>query len=117
MSLTRRLFLGRTASAGAALAVVPAPVIAEAVTTTDLTAIPTDVADRISDWHAAHRRSVAASTAYSASLQAKPIDKAECDRRFIEFRDACEEVPPLREAMIVALLSLNLARGPKGGVS
>lgn len=100
--MNRRRFLSAvalpaTAGLGTAVAVEAAARAA------DLTAIPTEVADKIVAWQNAHRTAVQAAKAYSGSLQRRPIDRDECDRCRDAMREADAAVGPARETMIVAL--------------
>lgn len=106
MSITRRLFLRNSAAAGAVAAAVVTPAVVDPASRAEaeFTAIPTAVVDKIKAWQDAHRASVLAANAYSASLRVKPIVKPECDRCFHAMVDANRDVGPAREAMIVALL-------------
>jgi hypothetical protein len=106
--LTRRLFLRSAPSAVAASAIVGAPAVIASgePLTSQLTAIPTDVYDKIAKWKEAHLRSVAAAKAYSDSLRVKPIDKGVCDVCFAEMIRSERDVGPARQDMIVALLAI-----------
>lgn len=107
MNITRRLFLRNTAAAGAVAGTVAAPAAIEAAQVkADLTAIPTDVVEKIKTWQDAHRAMVATNEAYCTSLHVKPIDKAECDRNWKARAEAVAAVGPAREAMIFALWSV-----------
>lgn len=102
--ITRRLFLRNGVAVSTTAAMVVAPVVAEALEgPADFTAIPADIVEKIKAWQTAHREAVRATSAYSASLNVKPIVKAECDRCFYAMVAANELVPPAREAMIFAL--------------
>lgn len=68
------------------------------------TIIPPDVVDTILAWQRLSVAAVLATHAYSRQLRLKPIDKAECDRLFQALCEANAQVPPAREAMVMALL-------------
>ncbi|RJG46647.1 hypothetical protein [Mesorhizobium sp. DCY119] len=103
--ISRRLFMRGTVAASAAAAAIAAPAVIEAAATpsVDLTAIPTETVEKIKAWQHAHRASVQTHKAYSESLRAKPIDKAECNRCWEANLVAHRAVGPAREAMIFAL--------------
>jgi hypothetical protein len=101
MSITRRSFFHGAALATVAVA-APVALNHEHITA-DLTAIPTEVVEKIKAWQDAHRAAVRATAAYSASLRVKPIDKVECDRCWAAHLAAGQDLGPAREAMIMAL--------------
>lgn len=106
--ITRRLFLRSAPTAIAASAMVGAPFVIGSgePLTSQLTAIPTDVYDKIAKWKEAHLRNVAAAKAYSESLSIKPIDKVVCGTCFAEMVHSERDVGPARHDMIVALLTI-----------
>lgn len=99
--ISRRLFLKQSPAAVVAGTALAVPVASEH------TAIPTDVHDAICRWRDAHRRHVVAANAYTAAIQARPVDPAVCGSALMATVHAEREVGPAREAMILALLRLD----------
>lgn len=65
--------------------------------------MPSEVIAKVKAWQDAHRAYVLASKTYSDTRATEPFNLAECERCRIAMQEAAKDVPPAREAMMMAL--------------